>query len=168
MGPAKARWAASVCLTSPYRSLGDPGLWGPPDVSFASRSSVATQTTTPTRRTFWRHPSSPASCASCPWPGTTVSPCGWSCWAARSVRPGDQSDQKGCEARGHLPLSRPAAFCGLLPPQLSLPIAVGPGARVGRGLQGWCHRAIAFPPCHPPPGHPSCSCTRGTGYVWDG
>lgn len=29
-------------------------------------------------------PSTPATSASCPWPGTTASPCAWSCWAAMS------------------------------------------------------------------------------------
>lgn len=75
-------------------SEGEEGwLWGPPDTSSASRFSLVTWTIIPTRRTCLRCRSRLASCASSPWPGTTVSPCVWSCWAV-SGRP-SRSDRKG-------------------------------------------------------------------------
>lgn len=55
-------------------------------------------------------PSTPALSASCPWPGTTASPCAWSCWAATSRRPGEEG--RGCSSSP--PGPRPARPCLLL------------------------------------------------------
>jgi len=74
------------------------------------RSSMVTATTTRTRRTCSTCPSMPASSASCPWPGTTASPCAWSCWAATSRRPGRRTGLLFPAARPApcLPLPAPA------------------------------------------------------------
>lgn len=48
-------------------------------------------------------PSTPATSASCPWPGTTASPCVWSCWAVMS-----RHREEGREPAPRLPLPAPA------------------------------------------------------------
>lgn len=76
-------------------AYGDDGVtWTEYKDPGASESKIflVTWTIIPTRRTYLRRRSRLASCGSSPWPGTTVSPCEWSCWAV-SGRPG-RSDRR--------------------------------------------------------------------------
>lgn len=109
------------------------------------RSSTATATTTRTRRTSSTCPSTPASCASCPWPGTTASRCASSCWAATSRGRG-RATRGGCPALpapAHLPLQTSSLPLPLLPPNSeALPFCpgwMGLGLRhcTLRGCRGW-------------------------------
>lgn len=84
------------------------------------RSSTVTVTTTHIRRTCSTCPSMPASSASCPWPGTTASPCVWSCWAATSRRLG-RKDGAALPHRPALALPAPAHSCSDLTPLSSCP-----------------------------------------------
>ena len=62
----------------------------------------------------------PASSASCPWPGTTASPCAWSCWAATSRRPG-RKDGAALPRRLARALPAPAHSCSDLTPPSPCP-----------------------------------------------
>ncbi len=54
---------------------------------FTCRFSLATATTTCTKRTCWSPPSTHDSSASCRGRGMNALPCEWSCWAATSRTP---------------------------------------------------------------------------------
>lgn len=75
-------------------------------------------TTTHIRRTCLTCRSMPALSASCPWPGTTASPCAWSCWAVTSSCPA-RKDGAALPCCPSCALPTPARSCSdFTPPSL--------------------------------------------------